>query len=198
MSAEALTPAPSTARLHLVEADTVPAWARPQRMPRPKPSLALLASETDAVGPEEMALTEGHARVDGGHAVTLMAPAPPPGPAPTSIAAPEAARKHARALAQALSEVLQGVRPAHQLSHWLDLDMLHKMQRRARWELNSSRDMGTERGQTPAHVVACHVQLVGKACECSATIVTRGGARAVCFRLELRRNRWRGVAVEIG
>ncbi|RKW71647.1 Rv3235 family protein [Galactobacter caseinivorans] len=218
MSAEALTAPPTTAHLQLVDTHTAPAWAQPQRMPRPLPPLALVpqplgsptatpptpappappspgkhgpttstqspAAEAAVATPAELAPT--------------LAPMSFPGPAPSSLDAPGPARAHARALAQALAEVLHGLRPSHQLSHWLDLEMLQKMQRRVRWEQDAARAMGAQLGNGPAQVIGCHVQLVGAACECSATLVTRNGARAVCFRLELRRNRWRGVAVELG
>lgn len=194
MSAEALSPAPVTAHLQLVEANGAPAWARPQRMPRPPAPLALVPPAPHPAHAD--AVDEAKARL--ARLVALPRIAEASSPAPTSTQAPEAARTHARALAQALAEVLHGLRPSHQLSHWLDLDMLHKMQRRARWELEAARALGSERGTGPAQVLGCHVQQVGEACECSATLATRHGARAVCFRLELRRNRWRGVAVELG
>lgn len=124
--------------------------------------------------------------------------------APTSAgAAPHvpaigSAAQAASTIARALAEVLQGVRPPHQLAPWMDHDTFEKIRRRAVWE----REAMIARGETPAdawaQVLGCHVQAVIGGCECTATLSLRGRVRALCFRLETHRSRWRAVALELG
>ena len=116
----------------------------------------------------------------------------------TPEAALGAASAAARTIARALAEVLQGTRPVHQLSPWLDQDMFEKVCRRVGWERQAMLARGEDPERAAARVLGCHVQSVLGGCECTATLVLNGHGRALCFRIETHRTRWRAVALELG
>lgn len=116
----------------------------------------------------------------------------------TPEAALGAATAAARTIARALAEVLQGTRPVHQLSPWLDQDMFDKVCRRVGWERQAMLARGEDPERAAARVLGCHVQCVLGGCECTATLVLNGHGRALCFRIETHRARWRAVALELG
>lgn len=167
-----------------------PAWTQPRPL-RPLQEPLPFPATVPAGGRRPAPAGDAVAR--GGAGLT-----PHPGPAPSSNGAPPDALRHARGLALAVGEVIQGRRPAHQLGHWFDLDMTQKMQRRVRWEQETAAAAGAVPVSSPVQVLGCHVQLVGEACECTATLFIGRQARALSFRLEWRRRRWSGVEVELG
>lgn len=108
-------------------------------------------------------------------------------------------RSTALAVAVSLAEAVAGSRSVHQLGSVLDLATYKKMERRATWERNARSFAGTQDRRPMIRVPRCHVQMLSAAtAECTATVFTDSGARAMSFRLELQRGRWRAVAVEMG
>ncbi len=109
-----------------------------------------------------------------------------------------AVRSLARIVALACVEAELGLRPARQLSQWLDLSTYDKMVRRS--------DLARRiRPATPGHAVTAptalgaRVSQVGPGVyEASATVQAPDRARAVAQRLERHRGRWRVTALELG
>jgi hypothetical protein len=105
-------------------------------------------------------------------------------------------RSLARIVALACVEAELGLRPARQLSAWLDLPTYGKMTRRA--EL--ARRVRPDRG------VAGAPQALGSRCcpagdgiyEASATIRLPDRVRAMALRIERHRDRWKVTALELG
>lgn len=149
----------------------------------------------------------------GAHAIGRPAPqqsppawSPAAGPAEASTA--ERARaerrreeeRHIRSLARIVAlacvEAELGLRPARQLSAWLDLPTYGKMARRA--ELASR--IRPSRGATGAP------RALGSRCcpagdgiyEASATVQLPDRVRAMALRIERHRSRWKVTALELG
>ncbi|HRO30275.1 MULTISPECIES: Rv3235 family protein [Micrococcaceae] len=105
-------------------------------------------------------------------------------------------RSLARIVALACVEAELGLRPARQLSAWLDLPTYGKMTRRA--EL--ARRIRPDRGAAGAP------QALGSRCcpagdgvyEASATIQLPDRVRAMALRIERHRDRWKVTALELG
>ena len=108
-------------------------------------------------------------------------------------------RSTALSVAVSLAEAVAGSRSVHQLGSVLDLATYKKMERRATWERNARSFAGEQDRRPMIRVPRCHVQMLSAVtAECTATVFTDTGARAMSFRLELQRGRWRAVAVEMG
>lgn len=118
-----------------------------------------------------------------------------PGGAPAEIGAAEAAR----VVALAVAEALRGQRTVQQLGHHLDLECYRKVERRVRWEREARAMARSAPDPGVLRVLSCHVQAIGERVrECTASLASAERVRALCFRLELLRGRWRCVEIEIG
>lgn len=107
-------------------------------------------------------------------------------------------RSLARIVALACVEAELGLRPARQLSTWLDLPTYGKMLRRA--ELAQR-----VRPSGPAEAAAAPTALGARVCpsgediyEASATVQMPDRAKAIALRIERHRRRWRVTALELG
>ncbi|MGM7668855.1 Rv3235 family protein [Microbacterium sp. A93] len=107
-------------------------------------------------------------------------------------------RALARIVALACVEAELGLRPARQLSRWLDLPTYGKMVRRS--ELAQRIRLAG-----PGHAVTAPTALGARVCpagdgvyEASATIQMPDRAKAMALRLEQHRGRWKVTALELG
>lgn len=108
--------------------------------------------------------------------------------------------RHIRSLAgivaQACVEAELGMRPARQLASWLDLETYGKMMRRA--DL-AQRTRGEQSAQTsPRTIQARCCPISDTVFEASASVHCGGRVRALAMRIELRRDRWKVTAIEMG
>jgi hypothetical protein len=105
-------------------------------------------------------------------------------------------RSLARIVALACVEAELGLRPARQLSAWLDLPTYGKMTRRAELAARIRPDRGA----------AGAPRALGSRCcpagdgvyEASATVQLPDRVRAMALRIERHRNRWKVTALELG
>jgi hypothetical protein len=107
---------------------------------------------------------------------------------------PRDPRLFAARLAQALAEVLAGARPPQQLTDVASLDVLHQLER------NAGR-LVTRRGMPASapRVASVHVSEPGDGiAEACAVVDTGPRRRALAFRVETVRGRWRCTAVHVG
>lgn len=109
-----------------------------------------------------------------------------------------AVRSLARIVALACVEAELGLRPARQLSTWLDLPTYGKMLRRSELAQRI-------RSAGPAEAAAAPTALGARACpagdgvyEASATIQMPDRAKAMALRIEKHRGRWKVTALELG
>lgn len=168
--AEHPKPEAGTARLGLVPPPTPGAPAAPTRQVPPK----------ERSGPRRLSLL--------------------PRPEPTHASVPAGALRAVHGCARAIVEALAGLRPAVHLARSCDLITYEKIRRRARWE-HEARTQRQGSGTAPRQVLGllgCHAQVVPGGIEASTTFAVSGSVRALAFRLEEHRQRWRVVAVEIG
>jgi hypothetical protein len=130
-------------------------------------------------------------------------PQPAEAPTPSERALAERRReeeRHIRSLARIVAlacvEAELGLRPARQLSAWLDLPTYGKMTRRA----DLAGRIRPDRGASGAP------QALGSRCcpagegvyEASATIQLPDRVRAMALRIERHRGRWKVTALELG
>lgn len=108
--------------------------------------------------------------------------------------------RHIRSLAgivaQACVEAELGLRPARQLSAWLDLPTYGKMMRRAELAERTRTDRSAT--ASPRTIQARCCEITPALYEASATVHTAGRVRALALRIELHRSRWKVTAVEMG
>lgn len=107
-------------------------------------------------------------------------------------------RSLARIVALACVEAELGLRPARQLSRWLDLPTYGKMLRRSELAQRI-------RPAGPGHAATAPTALGARACrtgdgvyEASATIQIPDRAKAMALRIEQHRGRWKVTALELG
>lgn len=107
-------------------------------------------------------------------------------------------RSLARIVALACVEAELGLRPARQLSSWLDLPTYGKMLRRA--ELAQRvRPAGPGSSAAAPTALGARVCLAADgAYEASATIQLPDRAKAMALRIEQQRGRWKVTALELG
>lgn len=106
-------------------------------------------------------------------------------------------RSLARIVALACVEAELGLRPARQLSAWLDLPTYGKMVRRADLASRIRADGDATRGRPQAlGARCCHAE--DGVYEASATIQLPDRVRAMALRIERRRDRWKVTALELG
>jgi hypothetical protein len=105
-------------------------------------------------------------------------------------------RSLARIVALACVEAELGLRPARQLSAWLDLPTYGKMTRRAELASRIRPDRGAA-GVPQALGSRCCPTGDG-AYEASATVQLPDRVRAMALRIERHRNRWKVTALELG
>ncbi|QCU79342.1 hypothetical protein E7744_05730 [Citricoccus sp. SGAir0253] len=138
-------------------------------------------------------------------ALAAWAPRPPAdgAPVPRCRARDETRReeeRHVRALARIVAlacvEAELGLRPARQLSAWLDLPTYGKMVRRADLAGRTRPDRGAA-GAPQALGARCCAAAEG-VYEASATVRLPDRVRAVALRIERRRERWKVTALELG
>ncbi|MFB9070974.1 Rv3235 family protein [Citricoccus parietis] len=91
-----------------------------------------------------------------------------------------------------------GLRPARQLSAWLDLATYQKMIRRAdlAQRIRATRTDGPAAAPKALGARAC--RLGQEVYEASATVQLPDRARAMALRIEKHRNRWKVTALELG
>jgi hypothetical protein len=125
--------------------------------------------------------------------------------APSNDGVPEAARIAATTAARGIAEALAGLRPVAHLAQSCDLPTYELLRRRVRWESTSSQhgdqhDVAPQDGGTRGRLrlLATHTQLVTDGIEASTTFGLNGRVRAVGFRMEPHRGRWRLVALDLG
>lgn len=106
-------------------------------------------------------------------------------------------RSLARIVALACVEAELGLRPARQLSAWLDLPTYGKMVRRADLASRIRADGDATQGRPQAlGARCCHAE--DGVYEASATIQLPDRVRAMALRIERRRDRWKVTALELG
>jgi hypothetical protein len=119
---------------------------------------------------------------------TLPFDVDPEVPEPSGDDVPVELRRMASALTRALAEVLAGMRPAVQLSGWLDEPPQRVLAEAAR----------TYR-RLPLHVASIRLQLTTRGSLEVAVRLERGrSSSAVAYRLDKRRGRWRCSALVVG
>lgn len=108
--------------------------------------------------------------------------------------------RHVRSLAgivaQACVEAEMGLRPARQLSAWLDLATYGKMLRRADLAERTRTDRAA--ASSPRTIQARCCPISATTYEASASVHSAGRVRALALRIELRRTRWKVTAIEMG
>lgn len=109
-------------------------------------------------------------------------------------------QRHIRSLAgivaQACVEAERGLRPARQLAAWLDLETYGKMARRADLAERTRTDRSAQTSPRTLQARCCQVSPT--VFEASASVRCGGRVRALAMRIELRRDRWKVTAVEMG
>ncbi|GAA1136813.1 Rv3235 family protein [Nesterenkonia lutea] len=137
---------------------------------------------------------------------------------PTALATLREERRQicaiSRIVCQVTSEVLLGLRPASQLSRWMDLEVQHKVQERAALLAEARRS--TAPGRVPSRSASAPTgatiprpqplsfgtiradRATRGAWEVSVVFGDAARIRACALRLEARRRRWRVVAMELG
>jgi hypothetical protein len=109
-------------------------------------------------------------------------------PQPVGDDVPAEIRRMSAALARVIAEVLAGLRPAQQLSRWLDdppLQVLAEASRAYR--------------RTPPTVASIRLQLTAPGSYEVTLRLRRGrGYAAAAYRLDKRRDRWRCTALVVG
>jgi hypothetical protein len=109
-------------------------------------------------------------------------------PQPVGADVPPEIRRMSAALARVIAEVLAGLRPAMQLSRWLDEPPLQVLAEASR----------TYR-RTPPTVASIRLQLtVRGSYEVSLRLRRGRGYAAAAYRLDKRRDRWRCTALVVG
>ena len=131
-----------------------------------------------------------------------------PSAAPTSRGVPQAAQQAACAAARGIIEAVAGLRPVVHLAQSCDLVTYEKLRRRVRWECESQdrrspapssrQAVGRQPGRPRLRLLSTHTQMVADGVEGSTTFGLGGRVRALGFRLESQRGRWRVVALELG
>lgn len=106
-------------------------------------------------------------------------------------------RSLARIVALACVEAELGLRPARQLSAWLDLPTYGKMIRRADLASRIRTDGNAARGRPRALGARC-CRAEDGVYEASATVQLPDRVRAMALRIERRRDRWKVTALELG
>lgn len=113
-------------------------------------------------------------------------------------------KKMTRTVGLAFIEAELGIRPFAQLSSWIELELFHKLRARVLHSANGKHS-AARRGEaasrkvpsiTPIGVRAS-MQMNGE-WESSMTIRVGERARAIAMRLQLHRDRWRIIALEVG
>lgn len=108
--------------------------------------------------------------------------------------------RHVRSLtgivAQACVEAEMGLRPARQLSAWLDLATYGKMLRRADLAERTRTDRSASASPRTIQARCCPINATTY--EASASVHSAGRVRALALRIELRRSRWKVTAIEMG
>lgn len=113
-------------------------------------------------------------------------------------------KKMTRTVGSAFIEAELGIRPFAQLSTWIELELFHKLRARV-VHIASGKHSAARRGSaasrkvpsiTPIGVRAS-MQINGE-WESSMTIRVGERARAIAMRLQLHRDRWRVIALEVG
>lgn len=108
--------------------------------------------------------------------------------------------RHVRSLAgivaQACVEAELGMRPARQLAAWLDLDTYGKMVRRADLAERTRTDRSAQTSPRTLQARCCRISAT--VFEASASVHCGGRVRALALRIELRRDRWKVTAMEMG
>jgi len=118
---------------------------------------------------------------------------------PEARRAPTAAVASAGMVVTSLAEALRGERTVRQLTVLLDHEAYLKVQRRVTWEREARVMEGRPAEDERTRVLSCHVQAIDEdACECTATLLAPHRARALAFRMERVRERWRCVEIELG
>lgn len=131
-----------------------------------------------------------------------------PSAAPTSSEVPLAARRAAGTAARGILEALAGMRPVAHLAQGCDLPTYELLRRRVRWETeqghrrNDGPTATASAGPAGEHarlrMLSTHTQVVADGIEASTTFSLGDRVRALGFRLEAQRGRWRIVAMELG
>jgi hypothetical protein len=109
-------------------------------------------------------------------------------PQPVGDGVPVEIRRMSAALARVIAEVLAGLRPATQLSRWLDDPPLKVLA-----------DASRAYRRTPPTVASIRLQLTARGSYEVTLRLQRGrGYAAAAYRLDKRRDRWRCTALVIG
>lgn len=112
-------------------------------------------------------------------------------------------KKLTQAVGSAFVEAELGIRSFGQLNSWLEFDLFHKLKARVYHSANA-KHIAARRGEASRKVPA--VQTIGVRAamhrngewESSMTIRVGERARAIAMRIQLHRDRWRVIALEVG
>ncbi|GAA4474282.1 hypothetical protein GCM10023190_07920 [Enteractinococcus fodinae] len=112
-------------------------------------------------------------------------------------------KKVTQAVGSAFIEAELGIRSFGQLSSWLEFDLFHKLKARVYHSANA-KHVAARRGEASRKVPSVKTIGVRAAMhrngewESSMTIRVGKRARAIAMRIQLHRDRWRVIALEVG
>lgn len=113
-------------------------------------------------------------------------------------------KKMTRTVGSAFIEAELGIRPFAQLSTWIELELFHKLRARV-IHIANGKHSAARRGKAAARKVPSITPIGVRASmqingdwESSMTIRVGERARAIAMRLQLHRDRWRVIALEVG
>lgn len=113
-------------------------------------------------------------------------------------------KKMTQTIGAGFVEAELGLRPFAQLGSWLELGLFHKLRARVEHAMHARKLIGgvkeTQSKKVPS-IVPIAVRADPRECdewETSMTIKVGERARAIAMRIQLHRDRWRVIALEIG
>lgn len=113
-------------------------------------------------------------------------------------------KKMTQAIGSAFIEAELGIRPFAQLASWLEHELFHKLKPRVHYQAQGNH-AAARRGERTARKLPVITPIGVRASvrhngewESSITIRVGDRARAIAMRLQLHRNRWRVIALEVG
>lgn len=143
------------------------------------------------------------AQFDRSNVFTFRSAAPPRPVDPQHAILLAEIKKLTQAVGSAFIEAELGIRSFGQLSSWLEFDLFHKLKARVYHSAHAKR-IAARRGEASRAVPAVKTIGVRAAMhrngewESSMTIRVGERARAIAMRIQLHRDRWRVIALEVG
>ena len=146
---------------------------------------------------------QGGTQIDRSNVFTFRSAAPPRPVDPQHAMLLAEIKKLTQAVGSAFIEAELGIRSFGQLNSWLEFDLFHKLKARVYHSANA-KHIAARRGEASRKVPSVKTIGVRAAMhrngewESSMTICVGERARAIAMRIQLHRDRWRVIALEVG